>query len=116
VLPMIRAGQLRGLAITTSQRSTLAPDIPTVAESGVPGFEGITWLGLAAPAKTPEPVITRLAAELKAVLADKETIVKLAATGAEPPASAGPEGMKALLGDDITRWKAILSDGKIKLQ
>ncbi|MBW8903264.1 MAG: tripartite tricarboxylate transporter substrate binding protein, partial [Bradyrhizobium sp.] len=58
-LPMIRAGQLKGLAITTSQRSTLAPDIPTVAESGVPGFEGITWLGLAAPAKTPEPVITR---------------------------------------------------------
>ena len=45
-LPMIRAGQLKGLAITTSQRSTLAPDIPTVAESGVPGFEGITWLGL----------------------------------------------------------------------
>ena len=88
-LPMIRAGQLKGLAITTSQRSTLAPDIPTVAESGVPGFEGITWLGLAAPAKTPEPVITRLAAELKAVLADKETIAKLAATGAEPPAAPG---------------------------
>ena len=64
-LPMIRAGQLKGLAITTSQRSTLAPDIPTVAESGVPGFEGITWLGLAAPAKTPEPVIARLGAELK---------------------------------------------------
>ena len=85
-LPMIRAGQLKGLAITTSQRSTLAPDIPTVAESGVPGFEGITWLGLAAPAKTPEPVIARLATELKAVLADKETIAKLAATGAEPPA------------------------------
>jgi tripartite-type tricarboxylate transporter receptor subunit TctC len=115
-LPMIRAGQLKGLAITTSQRSTLAPDIPTVAESGVPGFEGITWLGLAAPAKTPEPVVTRLAAELKAVLADKETIAKLAATGAEPPASAGPEGMRALLDDDLTRWKAILSDGKIKLQ
>src|SRR5690349_15261918 len=84
-LPMIRGGQLKGLAITTSQRSTLAPDIPTVAESGVPGFEGITWLGLAAPAKTPEPVIARLGTELKAVLADKETIAKLASTGAEPP-------------------------------
>jgi tripartite-type tricarboxylate transporter receptor subunit TctC len=115
-LPMIRAGQLKGLAITTSRRSTLAPDIPTVAESGVPGFEGITWLGLAAPAKTPEPVIARLAAELKAVLADKETIAKLAATGAEPPAAPGPEGMRALLDKDIARWKGILSDGKIKLQ
>ena len=115
-LPMIRAGQLKGLAITTSRRSTLAPDIPTVWESGVPGFEGITWLGLAAPAKTPEPVITRLATELKAVLADKETITKLAATGAEPPAAPGPEGMSALLDDDLARWKGILSDGKIKLQ
>jgi tripartite-type tricarboxylate transporter receptor subunit TctC len=115
-LPMIRAGQLRGLAITTSQRSTLAPDIPTVAESGVPGFEGITWLGLAAPAKTPEPVIARLAAELKAVLADKETIAKLAPTGAEPPAAPGPDSMRALLDDDLARWKGILSDGKIKLQ
>ena len=115
-LPMIRAGQLKGLAITTSQRSTLAPDIPTVAESGVPGFEGITWLGLVAPAKTPEPVIARLAAELKAVLADKETIAKLAATGAEPPAAPGPDGMSALLDEDIARWRGILSDGKIKLQ
>src|SRR5215218_2200328 len=115
-LPMIRAGQLKGLAITTSQRSSLAPDIPTVAESGVPGFEGITWLGLAAPAKTPEPVIARLAGELKAVLADKETIAKLAATGAEPPAAPGPDGMRALLDEDIARWKGILSDGKIKLQ
>jgi len=115
-LPMIRAGQLKGLAITTSQRSTLAPDIPTVAESGVPGFEGITWLGLVAPAKTPEPVIARLAAELKAVLADKETIAKLAATGAEPPAAPGPDGMRALLDEDIARWRGILSDGKIKLQ
>jgi len=115
-LPMIRAGQLKGLAITTSRRSTLAPDIPTVAESGVPGFEGITWLGLAAPARTPEPVITRLAAELNAVLADKETIAKLAATGAEPPSAPGPDGMRALLDDDLARWKGILSDGKIKLQ
>ena len=115
-LPMIRQGKLKGLAITTSQRSALAPDIPTVAESGLPGFEGITWLGLAAPAKTPEPVIARLAAELKAVLADKETIAKLAATGAEPPTAPGPDGMRALLDDDLARWKGILSDGKIKLQ
>ena len=115
-LPMIRAGQLKGLVITTSQRSTLAPDIPTVAESGVPGFEGITWLGLAAPAKTPEPVIARLAAELRAVLADKETIAKLAATGAEPPTAPGPAGMQALLTDDIARWQGILGEGKIKLQ
>ena len=115
-LPMIRQGNLKGLAITTSRRSALAPDIPTVAESGVPGFEGITWLGLAAPAKTPEPVVARLGAELKAVLADKDVIARLAATGAEPPSAPGPEGMSAMLAEDIARWKGILSDGKIKLQ
>lgn len=115
-LPMIRAGQLKGLAITTAQRSSLAPDIPTVAESGVPGFVGITWLGLAAPAKTPDDVVARLDKELRAVLAEPDTIAKLAATGAEPPSAPGPEGMKTLLAEDIARWKGILSEGKIKLQ
>jgi len=115
-LPMIRAGQLKGLAITTSQRSSLAPDIPTVAESGVPGFVGITWLGLAAPAKTPDDVVARLDKELRAVLAERDTIAKMAATGAEPPTAPGPEGMRTLLAEDIARWKGILSEGKIKLQ
>jgi tripartite-type tricarboxylate transporter receptor subunit TctC len=93
-LPQVRAGKIKGLAITTSRRSPLAPDIPTVAESGVPGFEGITWLGLAAP----------------------DVIAKLAATGAEPPTAPGPEGMRALLAQDIERWSGILREGKIKLQ
>lgn len=115
-LPMIRAGQLKGLAITTAQRSSLAPDIPTVAESGVPGFVGITWLGLAAPAKTPDEVVARLDKELRAVLAEPDTIAKMAATGAEPPTAPGPEGIKTLLAEDIARWKGILSEGKIKLQ
>jgi tripartite-type tricarboxylate transporter receptor subunit TctC len=115
-LPMIRQGKLKGLAITTSQRSALAPDIPTVAESGLPGFEGITWLGLAAPAKTPAPIIQRLDKGLRAVLAEPDVVRKLAATGAEPPAAPGPDGMTAMLEADVTRWKGILGDGKIKLQ
>jgi tripartite-type tricarboxylate transporter receptor subunit TctC len=114
-LPMVRAGQLKGLAITTRQRSALAPDIPTVAESGVPGFEGITWLGLVAPAKTPAAVIARLNTELTAILADPTVIEKMAATGAEPPRAPGPDGYRALLADDIARWRAIFSEGKIKL-
>ncbi len=115
-LPQVRMGKLKGLAITTRQRSPLAPDIPTVAESGVPGFEGITWLGLAAPARTPDPVIARLDKELTAVLAEGDVIAKLAATGAEPPTAPGPAGMRALLADDVARWTAILGEGKIKLQ
>jgi tripartite-type tricarboxylate transporter receptor subunit TctC len=115
-LPQVRMGKLQGLAITTRQRSPLAPDIPTVAESGVPGFEGITWLGLAAPARTPDAVIARLDAELRAVLAEGDVVAKLAATGAEPPTAPGPAGMRALLADDVARWTAILGEGKIKLQ
>jgi tripartite-type tricarboxylate transporter receptor subunit TctC len=115
-LPQIRMGKLKGLAITTRQRSPLAPDIPTVAESGVPGFEGITWLGLAAPARTPDTVIARLDSELRAILNESDVIAKLAATGAEPPTAPGPAGMQALLADDVARWTAILSEGKIKLQ
>lgn len=115
-LPMIRAGQLKGLAITTRQRSPLAPDLPTVSESGLPDFEGISWLGLVAPAKTPDAIIQRLNTELNAVLREPETIRKMAATGAEPPVTPGPEGYRALLSEDTARWKSILGDGKIKLQ
>jgi tripartite-type tricarboxylate transporter receptor subunit TctC len=82
----------------------------------VPGFEGITWLGLAAPAKTPDAVIARLDTELRAVLAEKDVIAKLAATGAEPPTAPGPAGMQTMLTEDISRWQGILGEGKIKLQ
>jgi len=115
-LPMIRDGKLKGLGITTKQRSPLAPGIPTIAEQGLPGFEGITWLGLVAPAKTPEPAIARLNTELAAILAEPEVIQKLAATGGEPPTTKGPDGYRALLAEDIARWKAIFAEGKIKLQ
>jgi len=115
-LPMIRAGQLRGLAITTRQRSQLAPDIPTVAESGMPDFEGISWLGLIAPARTPDPVIARLNKELSAVIADPDTVKKMASAGAEPPAALGPDGYRTLLSEDTARWKAIFNEGKIKLK
>ena len=115
-LPMIRDGKLKGLGITSKQRSPLAPGIPTVAEQGLPGFEGITWLGLAAPAKTPDAVLRKLDAELRAVLAEPDVIRKLAATGAEPPSAPGPDGMRSMLAADLARWQGILSDGKIKLQ
>jgi tripartite-type tricarboxylate transporter receptor subunit TctC len=115
-LPMIRDGKLKGLAITTRQRSPLAPGIPTVAEQGMPGFEAVTWLGLVAPAKTPQPAIARLNAELAAILAEPDVIAKLAAIGGEPPAAKGPEGYRAMVTEDTARWKAIFAEGKIKLQ
>lgn len=115
-LPMVRSGQLRGLAITSRERSQLAPDIPTVAESGLPGFEGITWLALVAPAKTPDSAIARLNAEVAAVIKDPDTVKKMASAGAEPPTAFGPDGYRALLSEDIARWKAVFDEGKIKLK
>lgn len=67
-LPYVRQGKLRGLAITSAKRSSLLPDLPTVSEAGVPGFESVTWVGLVAPAGTPKPIIDRLNAELQKAL------------------------------------------------
>lgn len=115
-LPQVRAGKLKALGITSRQRSALAPDIPTVSESGVPGFEGISWLGLAAPAKTPDAVIARLDKELRSVLVEADVIAKLNATGAEPPGVQGPDGMRMMLAEDLARWQRIIRDGKLDLQ
>jgi tripartite-type tricarboxylate transporter receptor subunit TctC len=67
-LPYVRQGKLRGLAITSAKRSSLLPDLPTVSEAGVPGFESVTWVGLVAPAGTPKPIIDRLNTELQKAL------------------------------------------------
>lgn len=68
-LPYVKDGKLRGLAITSAKRSPLLPNLPTVAEAGVPGYESVTWIGLVAPANTPKPIIDRLNAELNKALA-----------------------------------------------
>lgn len=115
-MPLIKDGKLKGLGITTLERSALAPDMPTIAESGVPGFEGLSWLALAAPLETPDAVVERLNRELDAVLADKQVLARIAATGAEPPSARGPAGFHKLLAADTARWKKIFSSGKIKLK
>jgi tripartite-type tricarboxylate transporter receptor subunit TctC len=115
-LPLIRDGKLKGLGITTRRRSTLAPDMPTVAESGLPGFEGISWIGLVVPARTPPDIVQRLDRELTAILADPEMVGRIAKTGAEPPTTLGPAGFRALLAQDTARWQDIFRQGKIKLK
>jgi len=115
-MPLIKEGKLKGLGITTLRRSSLAPDMPTIAESGVPGFEGISWLALAVPAKTPDTVVERLNRELDTVLSDQDVINRIAATGAEPPSARGPAGFRELLAADTARWKKIFDSGKIKLK
>ena len=112
-LPQIRAGKLKGLAITSRTRSPLAPDLPTVAESGLPGFEGVTWFGLVAPAATPQNVVTRLNGELNRILQATDMKDKLARIGLSPmPLS--PEQLKGFIGTEITKWTRLVKDANIQ--
>jgi tripartite-type tricarboxylate transporter receptor subunit TctC len=115
-LPLIRQGKLKGLGITTGARSALAADMPTIAESGVPGFESTSWIGLVVPAKTPDAPVRRLNEALSAVLDEPELAARIAQAGAEPATARGPEGFRKLLTEDIARWEAVLREGKIVLQ
>ncbi len=84
LLPHVRAGRLRALGITSEKRFALLPDVPTISESGVPGYEAITWFGLLAPAATPRTALTRLSDALQKVLRAPETREKFQRSGAEP--------------------------------
>jgi tripartite-type tricarboxylate transporter receptor subunit TctC len=77
----IQAGKLRALAVTTAKRFPLLPDLPTIAESGYPGFEALAWNGVMVPAATPKPVIARLNAEMNAILKQPDVVEKMQASG-----------------------------------
>jgi tripartite-type tricarboxylate transporter receptor subunit TctC len=106
-LPHVRGGKLRAIAITSAQRSALLPDVPTLAESGFPGFDVQSWFGLAAPAGTPRPVVDRLNAELGKVLANPDVsqrLLNLAAT----PAPGTPEQMRSFAAAEVKRWHDVV--------
>ena len=84
VLPHIKSGRVRGLRVTSAKRPQLAPELPTIAEAGVPGYEATGWYGVLAPANMPPAIITRLSRELTHVLADKDVKDRFSATGVEP--------------------------------
>ena len=106
-IPSIRDNRMRALAVSTSRRSTALPDVPTVAEAGVPGFVFDFWIGLLAPAKTPRPIINRLNAEVRKVLAQPEMIERMVKLGAEPmPMS--PERFDAYIKEEFTTLGAIM--------
>jgi tripartite-type tricarboxylate transporter receptor subunit TctC len=114
-LPQVKAGNLRGIAITTAKPSAAAPGVPTIAESGLPGYEMATWYGLVAPANLPIDIRNRLNKELQGILADPKFKDKLIAQGADPmPGS--PEQFSALLKNEIERWRKIISQAKITIE
>jgi tripartite-type tricarboxylate transporter receptor subunit TctC len=114
-LENIRAGKLRALAITTSQRSPVLPEVPTMIESGYPNYEIALWLALAAPAGTPASIIDILNEEISAAIADPETKQRLLQQGFEPAAS-DPATVSARMKAETANWKALVDKGTIQLQ
>src|SRR5689334_7520974 len=113
-LPFVRDGRVRGLAITQLKRSPNAPDLPTVAESGFPGFEATSWFALLAPKGTPKPILEKVRAASLKVLADPDMVQKFAVIGLEPVGSTGAETREAIA-TDIPKWGKVIKDAGIKV-
>jgi tripartite-type tricarboxylate transporter receptor subunit TctC len=113
-LPQIRAAKLKGLAVTTLNRSPLAPDLPTVAET-LPGFEGITWFGLVAPAGTPPDVVSRLNADVRRALQDESVKERFGKQGIEA-AQGTPEDFNALIQSDTVKWRDLIRKTGVKIE
>jgi len=111
-LPHIKAGRLRLVAVTTAKRWPLLPEIPTIAESGVPGYEHLIWNGLVVHAATPQPVINRLHQELTAVLKTPSVAELLAADGSLPAIEA-PQSFSRFLANELTKWTAVVKKAGI---
>jgi tripartite-type tricarboxylate transporter receptor subunit TctC len=112
-LTQVRAGRLKALGVSTAKRSPLLPDVPTIAESGAPGYEMSIWWGVLAPAGTPVAIVDRLYAEIAGILQQPESAQRLAAEGAEPsplPSAA----FTRLLTAEIDKWKRVARDANIK--
>jgi len=113
-MAQIKAGKLKALATTGAKRLSVLPDLPTVAESGHPGFESTAWLGLLAPAGTPRTIIDQLNAQVLKVMALPETRKRMAAFGAEIMTST-PEQFAAHIRSEIAKLGKVVHDANIKL-
>ena len=107
VIPHVRTGRLRALATTGAQRSPALPDLPTVAESGVPSYEAGLWYGFVGPARMPPEIVQRLNAEIVAILAQPDTREKLASQGLDARSST-PDEFARVLAADIVRWAEVV--------
>jgi tripartite-type tricarboxylate transporter receptor subunit TctC len=115
VMGQIKGGTLKPLAVTSERRYPGLPEVPTVAESGVPGYQASSWNGIAAPARTPKAVIDRLNREVNAAVAKPEVRKRLSELGVEARAGT-PEALRELLVAEIAKWKAVIERAKIEKQ
>jgi len=108
-IPYIKAGRLRALAVTTSRRSSGVPDLPTVSEAALPGFEAITWHGVVVPSATPEPLVERLNADIVQALRSRDLRERLESLGAEL-APGSPQDFANYIAREIPKWAKVVKD------
>jgi len=113
-LPHVKSGRLRALAVTTKARSPLLPDVPTVAESGLPNFETVAWFGVFAPSATPREIVARLSTEIAKIAKSPEMQERLIALGAEP-VGGSPEEFAAIIARDIAKWTTLAKSVGIRV-
>jgi len=113
-LALIKAGKLKALAVTSKERAAALPDVPTIAESGLPGFDASSWFGLLAPAGTPQPVVARLNTEIAKWLATPEAKEKLLAQGANA-AGGTPEDFARFITAETAKWQKVVKESGAKV-
>ena len=114
-LSNVKAGRIRALAVTTKQRISAMPDVPTFEEAGVKGYESIGWFGAVAPAGTPSAVIQRLNSEIRAALAAPDVREKAIAAGCEPAADS-PQEFAAFIRDEARKWADVIKKAGVKIE
>lgn len=115
VVPHVKNGRLRALAIGGAKRTPALPEVPTVAESGVPGYEYTTWYGIFVPAKTPQTIVAKLNAELVRMLADPQMTQRFQSQGGDP-ASSTPAELTAYMKEETARWQRVIKTAGIKIE
>ena len=111
-LPHVNSGRLRGLAVSTPKRSPVAPNIPTVAEAGVPGYEVIQWSGVLGPSGLPKSIVAKLNNEIAKIMGKSEIRERLLGSGAEPGGGT-PEQFSSMIKSDIAKWSRTLKTLKL---
>ena len=113
-LPQVRAGKLRAYGVTSAKRSPGAPDIPTIAEAGLPGYDAVTWFGVLAPAGTPRDIVMRLHVNVARAVNDTGVRKRFIDDGADPWPSASPEAFATLIRGEVRKWAKVIKDAGIQ--
>jgi tripartite-type tricarboxylate transporter receptor subunit TctC len=113
-LPHIQSGAVRALAVTTAKRWFALPDVPTMAEAGVPGYEASSWFVVMAPAKTPQEIVTKLSAEIDRLLKTDEMTKRFRDVGAEPVGGT-PEALGRFLAAEAVKWQKVVAAANVRI-